>query len=233
MLTETWLSFRPCSTRGAERARPSFMIRPVGMLATTTMDSWTRLRSTLRICHARGVVRAQREVTLVLNVLHRVWLSHAPACEPRWQLWAHTGLCVRPDRGCGGVSQHALCWRTAWCCCTSAAWFAGPRTGACTHANARARANTEARTQARTLGLDSRAFRSAPGLLFLRRLCRTGRAGDKPTTKHEKTLKSAPTHAVDRQHRGLPFRGLPARRVQRLYIQPEPPSRERELGTYS
>ena len=85
LLTETWFSFRPCRTRGAGGARASFIIGPVGMLATA-MDRWMRLRSTLRICHAQGVVRALHEVTLVLNVLHRVRLSHAPASEPGWRL---------------------------------------------------------------------------------------------------------------------------------------------------
>ena len=52
LLTETWFSFRPCSTMGPEGARPSFTISPAGMLATA-MDSWTRLRSIAPLCICR------------------------------------------------------------------------------------------------------------------------------------------------------------------------------------
>ena len=65
---------------------------------------------------------------------------------------------MRPDWGCGGVSQRALCRRTAWRCCTGAAWFAGPRTGACTRkcTCTRKRRSTDASTY---LGLESRSPR--------------------------------------------------------------------------
>ena len=74
LLTETSFSFRPCSTRGAERARPSFTIRPVGMLATA-MDRWTRLKSTLRICHAGRVVPSNASHTCAQR-------TQGCACDP-------------------------------------------------------------------------------------------------------------------------------------------------------
>lgn len=61
LLTESWCNFRPCSAMGAEGARPSVAIDPVGRLATAK-GSWTRWRSVAALmciwpCGARRVGR--------------------------------------------------------------------------------------------------------------------------------------------------------------------------------
>jgi hypothetical protein len=86
LLTETWFSFRPCRTRGAEGSRPSFVIDAVGMLATA-MDSWTRLRS---VAALMCICRAARSGL----VGHGPVTPHTPGC--------FVGA-ARGRRGCRGV----------------------------------------------------------------------------------------------------------------------------------
>ena len=92
VLTETWLSFRPCSTRGPEGGRPSVTISPRGMLATAT-DSWTRLRSVAAlvcICRAtRGCylgAGAGPTVCVCVCATHPGALCGCAACEARRSL---------------------------------------------------------------------------------------------------------------------------------------------------
>ena len=74
----------------AERARPSFTIRPVGMLATA-MDRWTRLKSVaalMCICRAaRGCyLGAGAGPTVCVCATHTGALCGCAACEARWSL---------------------------------------------------------------------------------------------------------------------------------------------------
>ena len=89
VLTETWLSFRPCSTRGPEGARLSFPISPVEMLATAT-DSWTRLRSVaalMCICRAaRGCCLGVGAGPTVCVCVHPGAYCGCAACEARRSL---------------------------------------------------------------------------------------------------------------------------------------------------